>query len=152
MTPDKLPALLLVEDNGDDVFFMKRAISAAGIAHPLEVAQDGQAAIDYLSGRGEFADRKRFPVPFLMFLDLKLPHKSGLEVLEWIRSQPALRTLIVLVLTSSREESDVTKAYSLGANSFLVKPPSGLQLNELVKLIRTYWLENPQIAVPRAGK
>jgi len=152
MTPDKLPALLLVEDNGDDVFFMKRAISAAGIAHPLEVAQDGQAAVDYLAGRGEFADRKRFPVPFLMFLDLKLPHKSGLEVLEWIRGQPALRTLIVLVLTSSREESDVTKAYSLGANSFLVKPPSGLQLNELVKLIRTYWLENPQIAVPRAGK
>ena len=152
MTPDKLPTLFLVEDNGDDVFFMKRAISAAGIAHPLEVAQDGQAAIDYLSGRGEFADRKRFPVPFLMFLDLKLPHKSGLEVLEWIRSQTALRTLIVLVLTSSREESDVTKAYSFGANSFLVKPPSGLQLNELVKLIRTYWLENPQIAMPRVGK
>jgi CheY-like chemotaxis protein len=149
MIPDKLPTLLLVEDNGDDVFFMKRAMSAAGITHPLEVAEDGQMAIDYLDGKGEFADRQRFPLPFLMFLDLKLPHKSGLEVLEWIRSQPALRTVVVLVLTSSREESDVTKAYTLGANSFLVKPPSGLQLNELVKLIRSYWLENPQIALPR---
>lgn len=150
MTPPQLPTLLLVEDNGDDVFFMKRAMSTAGIAHPLETAPDGQAAIDYLAGKGEFADRQRFPLPFLIFLDLKLPHKSGLEVLEWVRSQPHLRTLLVLVLTSSREESDVTKAYTLGANSFLVKPPSGLQLNELVKLIRTYWLENPQIALPRA--
>lgn len=150
MTPPKLPTLLLVEDNADDVFFMKRAMATAGISHALETAADGQAAIDYLMGKAEFADRQRFPLPFLMFLDLKLPHKSGLEVLEWVRSQPQLRTLIVLVLTSSREESDVTKAYTLGANSFLVKPPSGLQLNELVKLIRTYWLENPQIALPRA--
>jgi len=149
MTPPKLPTLLLVEDNADDVFFMKRAMATAGITHPLETAADGQAAIDYLAGKGEFADRQRFPLPFLMFLDLKLPHRSGLEVLEWVRSQPQLRTLIVLVLTSSREESDVTKAYTLGSNSFLVKPPSGLQLNELVKLIRTYWLENPQIALPR---
>ena len=150
MTPPQLPTLLLVEDNGDDVFFMKRAMATAGIAHPLETAADGQAAIDYLAGKGDFADRQRFPLPFLVFLDLKLPHKSGLEVLEWVRSQPLLRTLIVLVLTSSREESDVSKAYALGANCFLVKPPSGLQLNELVKLIRTYWLENPQIALPRA--
>ena len=149
MTPPKLPTLLLVEDNADDVFFMKRAMATAGITHPLETAADGQAAIDYLAGKGEFVDRQRFPLPFLMFLDLKLPHRSGLEVLEWVRSQPQLRTLIVLVLTSSREESDVTKAYTLGSNSFLVKPPSGLQLNELVKLIRTYWLENPQIALPR---
>lgn len=133
--------LLLVEDNEDDLFFMKRALAAAGVRLSMEVAVDGQAAIDRLQGPGA--------KPMLMFLDLKLPHKSGLEVLEWIRSRPELRTVIVVVLTSSREDSDVERAYFLGANSFLVKPPSGVQLNALMKLVKDYWLDNPQIAVPK---
>lgn len=133
--------LLIVEDNEDDLFFMKRAIAAAGIPLIVDAAPDGQAAIDYLQAPDH--------CPVLVFLDLKLPHKSGLEVLEWIRSRPELRTLIVLVLTSSREDSDVERAYFLGANSFLVKPPSGGQLNALIKLVKDYWIDNPQVAVPK---
>lgn len=140
--------LLLVEDNEDDIFFMRRAIAAAGVDLPLQVAETGQAAIDYLSGMNGFSDRSRYPLPFLLFLDLKLPQKSGLEVLEFIRSRSELRALLVLILTSSREDSDVQRAYTLGANSFLVKPPNGAQLNELMKLVRAYWLDNPQLALP----
>ncbi len=141
--------ILLVEDNEDDVFFMQRAIKACGITRPVKVAKHGQAAIDYLAGAGEFGDRNAHPLPFIVFLDLKMPQKSGLEVLEWIRQQPALKPILVLILTSSREDSDVQKAYGLGVNSFLVKPPNGGQLTELVKLVKSYWLDNPQLASPR---
>lgn len=148
MTTSRAKSLLLVEDNDDDVFFMRRAIASAGVNLPLQVAETGQVAIDYLSGVNGYADRSKHPLPFLLFLDLKLPQKSGLEVLAFIRGRPELKTLVVLVLTSSREDSDVQKAYTLGANSFLVKPPNGAQLNELMKLVRAYWLDNPQLALP----
>ena len=141
-----LRPILLAEDNEDDVFFMLRAAKACGITHPIHVAKHGQAAIDYLAGAGDFADRDRYPLPFLVFLDLKMPHKSGLEVLEWIRAQPSLQTMLVLILTTSREESDVQRAYRLGVNSFLVKPPNASQLTDLIKLVKTYWLDNPQLA------
>lgn len=138
--------ILLVEDNEDDVFFMQRAAKAAGITHPIHVVRHGQAAIDYLSGADAYADRQAHPLPFLLFLDLKMPHKSGLEVLEWIRQQSHLQTILVLILTTSREETDVQRAYRLGVNSFLVKPPNASQLTDLMKLVRAYWLENPQLA------
>ena len=141
--------ILLAEDNEDDVFFMQRAIKSAGIANTLRIVRDGQAAIDYLSGTAEFADREAFPVPSVVFIDLKMPVKSGLEVLEWIRSQPTLDRLVALVLTTSREESDVKRAYALGANSYLVKPPDLGQLCTLMGLIRGYWLENPQLVLAR---
>jgi len=139
--------ILLVEDNEDDVFFMQRAIRACGIDHHVQVAEDGQVAIDYLSGTGQYKDRQKFPLPFLIFLDLKMPRRSGLDVLQWIRTQPHLKTMLVLILTTSREDSDVQRAYELGVNSFLVKPPGADQLKDLVALIKSYWLENPQLAL-----
>jgi CheY-like chemotaxis protein len=138
--------ILLAEDNPDDVFFMQRAAKACGIVEPLRVAPDGQAAIDYLEGTGEYSNRDKYPLPFLILLDLKMPHRSGLEVLEWIRQQPQLQTMLVLILTTSREESDVQRAYRLGVNSFLVKPPNAAQLTELMRLVKAYWLDNPQLA------
>jgi CheY-like chemotaxis protein len=141
-----LRTILLAEDNEDDVFFMQRAAKACGIAHPIHVAPHGQAVIDYLSGANGFSDRTKYPLPFLCFLDLKMPHKSGLEVLEWIRGQPQLQTMLVLILTTSREESDVQRAYRLGVNSFLVKPPNAGQLTDLIRLVKAYWLDNPQLA------
>jgi len=134
-------ALLLVEDSEDDVFIMKRALKEAGIVNPLHLVEDGQKAIDYLSGAGEFSDRKKFPLPAVVFLDLKLPLKSGHDVLAWIRQQKDLASTVVIVLTSSEEPGDLSRAYQLGANSYLVKPPSAAQLIEMAKAFKWYWLE-----------
>jgi CheY-like chemotaxis protein len=134
-------AILLVEDNDDDIFLMRRALKAARIANPLQVVEDGQQAMEYLAGNGQYADRTQFPFPAVVFLDLKLPMKSGLDVLDWIRKQPQFDNLIVLVLTSSSEPSDLKRAYSLGANSYLVKPPTAEQLLDLAKAFKWYWLE-----------
>lgn len=134
-------AILLVEDNEDDVFLMKRALKNAGIKNPLRIAEDGQQAVDYLSGTGAYADRTQFPIPALVFLDLKLPMRKGLDVLAWIRKQPHLEGVVVVVLTSSNEPSDLKQSYRLGANSYVVKPPTASQLLDLAKAFKWYWLE-----------
>src|SRR6476619_2979181 len=96
-------AILVVEDDPDDVFLIRRAFEKSGITNPIEVVEDGEQAIAYLSGRGEYADRAKHPIPALMLLDLKLPRIPGLSVLAWLRKQPALGRLSVVVLTASRE-------------------------------------------------
>lgn len=133
--------ILLVEDNEDDVFLMKRALKNAGIINPLVVVEDGQQAVDYLSGAGEFSDRDQYPLPTIVFLDLKLPIKMGLDVLAWIKGRPELENVVVVVLTSSNEPSDIKEAYRLGANSYVVKPPTASQLQDLAKAFKWYWLE-----------
>jgi CheY-like chemotaxis protein len=133
--------ILLVEDNEDDAFLMKRSLKAAAIENPLLLAEDGQEAIDYLSGIGKFADRESYPIPAILFLDLKLPLKNGFDVLTWIRSQPQYAALVVVVLTSSNQPSDLARAYRLGANSYVVKPPTAAQLIDLAKAFKWYWLE-----------
>ena len=138
--------ILLVEDDSNDVFFMKRAMKLAGMLNPVHVASDGRQAIHYLDGAGEYGNRKKFPLPCLVLLDLKLPHVMGLDVLKWIREQPELRTLIVLILTSSKLPPDISKAYFLGANSYLVKPSEPEELPEMVRIIKHYWLELNQSA------
>lgn len=115
--------ILLVEDNDDDAFFMERALTKAQLSHPLRVARDGQEAIDYLAGEGKFSDRAQYPLPFVVFLDLKLPYIHGFDVLIWIRQQEQFRQLPVVILTSSPEERDQQKADALGAQGYLVKPP-----------------------------
>lgn len=137
-------ALLLVEDNEDDVFLMKRALKGARVVNPLFVVEDGQEAVDYLGGAGKFADRDQYPLPAVVFLDLKLPFISGHDVLAWIRRQRELESLVVIVLTSSNEPSDLNRCYALGANSYVVKPPTPEQLEELAKAFKWYWLEYNQ--------
>lgn len=132
--------ITLVEDNDDDLFFMKRALIAADITNPLQVLRTGQEAIDYLAGRGRFSDRIAYPLPFLLLLDLKLPDVSGFEVLKWIRGDTALHLLATIVLTTSGEAKDIEKAYELGANSFLIKPSGSDKLLDLVKALKQYWL------------
>jgi len=119
-----LPTILLVEDNDDDVFFMRRAVTRSGIDCSLQIVRDGQQAIDYLKGEGQYADRSKYPLPTLVFLDLKLPYIHGFEVLEWIRKQPSLKNLCTLILTSSPEERDRQRAVQLNAKAFYVKPPT----------------------------
>ena len=134
-------SILLVEDNEDDVFLMERALQGAGIVNRMNIAQDGQEAIDYLSGTHKYCDRSKYPIPAVVFLDLKLPLKSGHQVLEWIRNQKELQSLVVVVLTSSAEPKDVKQSYELGANSFIVKPPKAEDLLDLAKSFKWYWLE-----------
>jgi len=132
--------ILLVEDDPNDVFLMKRALKRAAIPNPLQIAEDGQEAINYLAGTGEFADRNAYPIPNLVFLDLKLPYKSGFEVLEWMKTHPLLESTLVVVLTSSSEEKDIRESYRLGAKSFLIKPPTQTMLLELMLSLKDYWL------------
>jgi len=133
--------ILLVEDEENDVVFMEMALKKEGLASALQVAEDGQAALDYLSGAGEFADRARFPIPALVFLDLKLPRVMGMDVLKWIRDQSELDTMVVIMLTSSQQRSDIRGACALGANSYLVKPSNPLDLAQIVDLVKRYWLQ-----------
>ena len=137
--------ILLVEDNEDDVFLMKRALREAGIQNPLQIVEDGQDAVDYLSGTGRYADGPPAAIPMVVFLDLKLPRKSGHEVLEWIRRQPRFEKLIVIVLTSSNEPVDLNRSYRLGANSFVVKPPTAKELLELAEAFKLWWLKQNQV-------
>lgn len=132
--------ILLVEDDPNDVLLTQRAFRRANIVNPLQVVQDGEVAVLYLEGQGPYADRERYPLPTLMLLDLKLPRLSGLEVLEWLQQQPELKRLPVVVLTSSRENADVNRAYDLGANSYLVKPVAFNNLLEMVRSLNEYWL------------
>ena len=131
-----LSPVLYAEDEDNDAFLMQRAFAKAGVANPLTIVPDGAAAIRYLSGKGEFSDRTSHPPPCLLLLDLNLPRQSGLEVLAWTRTQPELRTLPIVILTSSSHDRDIGSAYSLGANGYLVKPPSSERLIELVSSLR----------------
>jgi CheY-like chemotaxis protein len=116
--------VLLIEDSPDDVFLMRRAIKKAGVNWNLQVVTDGKEALAYFVSDGRFADRNQFPIPDLVFVDLKLPYVSGFEVLKSIRSQAQLKQMIVLVLTSSPEERDRQRAMELGAVGYLLKPPT----------------------------
>ena len=133
--------VLLVDDNADDVLLMQRAFGASSITAPLTLLTDGRAAIDYLSGAGAFGDRATHPLPALMLLDLKMPRVSGFDVLAWLRAQPGLKRLPVVVLTTSAQESDITRAYDLGANSYIVKPSGLKQIAEVAQRIDDYWLK-----------
>ena len=122
------PNILLVEDDPHDVFFLKRALQKARPDLPIQVVTDGQQALDYLHGRSNYSDRTSYPLPSNIFLDLKLPYLSGFEILEQIRSNPTLATIPVFILTSSSEERDRERALELGAQHYLVKPPTAEML------------------------
>jgi CheY-like chemotaxis protein len=130
--PTKALTILLVEDSSDDVFFFRRAINRCGVPATTHLAIDGVEALDYLQAQNRFADRAAFPLPDIVFLDLKLPHLNGFEVLEWIGQQPQRLAAPVIILTSSSEPEDRDKAEALGASLFLTKPPAPEQLREVL--------------------
>ena len=131
--------ILQVEDDPNDVVLLEHAMKEAQVENPIQVATDGQQAIDYLKGTGKFTDREKFPLPYVVLLDLNLPYVMGLEVLRWIRQQPGAG-LIVILLTASAADTDVATAYRLGANAFLTKPSQASKLVEMVKAIKDFWL------------
>lgn len=133
--------VLLIEDDSNDILFIQRAFRQANITATVDVVQDGDRAIDYLSGNGEYAERDRYPLPTLILLDLKLPRRSGIEVLEWIRQQPVIKRIPVIILTSSKETLDVDQSYDLGVSSYLVKPVSFNALSQMFVALNAYWLQ-----------
>jgi CheY-like chemotaxis protein len=132
--------VLVVDDDENDVIFVQRAFRHAGILNPLHVANNGDEAVAYLEGTGKFANRDEFPLPVFILLDLKMPRRSGLEVIKWVKEHEHLKRMPIVVLTSSKDDADVNRAYELGANSYLVKPVSFEGLIELTKSLQLYWL------------
>jgi CheY-like chemotaxis protein len=140
MSDGTLQTILLVEDNDDDVTLLRRAFQRAAIANPLQVIGNGEAARHYLAGEGIYGNRTQHPLPALLLLDLKLPRYSGFEVLAWLQSQPGLKRLVTVILTSSPQTTDIARAYDLGANSYLVKPGTPNDLFAMVQTLHLYWL------------
>ncbi len=132
--------ILLVEDSRMDVELTLDAFREARLANTVHVAPNGQAALDYLFGRGSYADRDAYPMPNLVLLDLKLPGIDGFQVLRTIKETPLLKRLPVVILTSSKEEGDRALSYDIGANSYLVKPVSFEGFLSVVREIEGYWL------------
>ena len=133
--------ILLVEDREDDILLVRRAFAKASLQNPLHVVRTGEEAVAYLSGEGKYSNRAEYPLPRLVLLDLKMPGMDGFEVLTWIRRQPGIRALPVVVLTSSSELRDVNRAYQLGANSFFVKELDFQNAVNIADLLRRYWVQ-----------
>jgi CheY-like chemotaxis protein len=133
--------ILLAEDDSNDVVLIQRAFQKAGLKQVLKVVRDGGEAIEYLSGQGIYADRDKYPMPYMVLLDLKMPGTDGFEVLQWARSEPDTKRLLFVVLTSSNLQEDVDRAYDLGANSYLVKPVEFEQMVNLIQRFEAYWTE-----------
>jgi CheY-like chemotaxis protein len=136
------PTVLYVEDEENDIIFMRFAFKKAGIEHGLESVMDGQHAVAYLSGESPYHNRQLYPLPSLILLDVHLPLISGFEVLDWIRTRSDLKEIPVIVFSSSGRPEDRRKAEELGANYYLLKPASGLQFVQVAKNLKDGWL-NP---------
>ena len=137
-----------MEDNEDDVLLIQRALKKANVVNPIQALRDGEKAISYLAGQGDYVDRQQYPLPFLILLDLKLPRRTGLEVLAWLRDQPGIRRTPVVILTSSQEEADIKRVYDLGANSYLVKPVAFEGLLDLARMLNLYWVLTNKCSMP----
>jgi CheY-like chemotaxis protein len=144
--------VLLVEDDLNDIFLVKRAFRKARLETPLQVVTDGEEAIEYLRGAGKYEDREAFPLPRLIVMDIKMPRRTGFEVLEWIKSNARLRRIPVVIVSSSNHSQDINRAYELGANAYMVKPMDYRAIEHLFQSITHYWgLEcaKPELGVAR---
>src|ERR1700704_3964005 len=134
------PVILVAEDREEDIILIQRALAKTKDPCVVHVVRNGEEATSYLNGEGKYGNREEYPLPDLLLLDLKMPRKDGFEVLHWIRAQPGLKGLRVVVLTSSEELHEVNRAYQLGANSFLVKPLEFENFVETSMFLKQYWL------------
>jgi CheY-like chemotaxis protein len=143
----EVTTFLLVEDDQNDVFFVEREFKCAPVHLRLKVVRDGLEAKRYIEGHGEFAERESSPLPDVILLDLKMPRMGGFEFLQWLRSEAPENTRIipVVVMSSSAEDVDVKRAYSLGVNSYMVKPVSWLEFRQRIRALGIYWAEHVEI-------
>ena len=131
--------VLLVEDDLNDIFLVKRAFKMAQLDTPLQVVTDGEEATHYLSGDGKYSDRESYPLPKLIVMDIKMPRMTGFDVLEWIKNDGTLRRIPVIIVSSSNRPEDIDRAYELGANAYMVKPVSYRAVERLFGSITHYW-------------
>jgi CheY-like chemotaxis protein len=136
--------ILLAEDDEIDVMLLKRAFNEVNAQAGVCALANGGEVLAYLQGQGPYSDRKAYPLPNLLLLDLKMPIKNGFEVLQWLRANPILRRLPVIIMTSSKLLKDVDRAYELGANSYFVKSTDPERLVEVIRTIERYWCEHAE--------
>ncbi len=144
--------ILLVEDRADDVALARRAFRELKLPNPVYVVTSGEEGLAYVTGSGKYHDRNHFPLPAIILLDLKLPGMDGFELLSEIRQRPELNPIRILVLTSSEDILDINRAYSLGANSFLVKPHDFQDFKHLIHTLNAFWLQTNKMTAIAPGK
>jgi CheY-like chemotaxis protein len=136
------PTILIVDDDENDISLTQRAFSRINVHCTFQVLNNGQEAVDYLGGHGPYADRRKYPLPMMLLMDLKMPIMDGFEVLAWLRGRPGLKVIPAVVLSSSDSPADVTRAYELGANSFMAKSVNYDELLAKLQTLSQYWLEH----------
>lgn len=140
-TPSKSIVILMADDDADDRLLAKDALAECRLANELHFVENGEELLDYLHRRGKYVNLANAPRPGLILLDLNMPKKDGRESLKEIKDDPRLRTIPVVVLTTSRADTDISRIYELGANSFITKPVSFDSLVEVMKILGQYWFE-----------
>ena len=143
--------ILIVDDDENDIFFVKRAFTEINVHCTFQVMKNGQDAIDYLGGVGEYANRHKYPLPMMILMDLKMPIMDGFQVLIWLRARDGIKVIPTVVFSSSDMPQDITRAYELGANSFMTKSVTYDGLLIKLQTLSQYWLEHckhPQVADP----
>ena len=141
--------ILIVDDDENDIFFVQRAFTEINVHCVFQILKNGQEVVDYLSGIGEYADREKYPLPMMILMDLKMPIMDGFQVLAWLRNRPGLKVIPAIVFSSSDIPADITRAYELGANSFMTKSVTYDGLLLKLQTLSQYWLEyckHPQVA------
>lgn len=142
--------ILIADDDQDDCLMTREAFAECRVSNPLHFVHDGEALLDYLRRRAPYDDEERYPLPGLILLDLNMPRMDGREALQAIKSDPVLRGIPVVVLTTSSAEEDILRSYNMGSNSFITKPVTYTGLIEVVKTLGRYWLEI--VELPADGK
>lgn len=139
--------ILLVEDDENDIFLVRKATQAGGEGHSLHPVHDGLEAIEYVNGAGAFGDRLKYPLPNVVLTDLKMPRMNGFEFLQWIRANEQFSVIPTIVYSNSQLESDIRRAYQCGANSYITKPTGLADMVEILRTIYAYWsrCECPQV-------
>lgn len=150
MTLPEHAVILLAEDLANDALLVRRAFDSVGVKNPVHVVRDGEQCLAHIKGLGQYSNRDQYPLPDILLLDLKMPKLDGFEVLAQIRADKAFAALRIIVLTSSEEVRDISKAYELGANSFLVKPIEFDKLTLLMRRLSDFWLQENK--APRLSK
>jgi CheY-like chemotaxis protein len=133
--------ILIVDDSENDAALLKMGLEAAEVVNPLFIMSTYEEAVAYLSGHGQYHDRKAYPPPLIAFLDINMPGRSGFELLEWIRANESSKNLVVLMMSGSSSRTDIARAYRLGANSYLMKHREHEELVKTLRHFRTYWVE-----------